>query len=85
MLVCCECRFWRAVGNVEDATYGYCRYRAPAAILPHSVSAMILAEHDKFELGERDVPPRGFQPIHPITNALWGCGEGELIKEQDDE
>jgi len=77
MMKCCDCRFWKAVGTTEDATEGYCRYRAPSAILPHRVSAKDLAERDKFELGDREIPPRGFQPMHPITNALWGCGEGK--------
>lgn len=77
MILCFKCQFWKAIGATKDATDGYCRYRAPSAILPFRVSAKILAERDKFELGERDVPPRGFQPMHPITNALWGCGEGK--------
>ena len=77
MLLCCDCQYWKAIGALEDATEGYCRFRAPPAIMPFRVPAKTLAERDKFELGERDVPPRGFQPLHPITNALWGCGEGK--------
>ena len=62
------------------ATNGYCRFNAPATILPHQLSRKDLSERDKFELGERAVPPRAFQPIHPITNSLWSCAQAKRLK-----
>ena len=82
MLICCDCRYWKPIGKVEDATNGYCRMRAPAAIMPYRISAKELSERDKFELGERDIPPRSMQPLHPISNALWGCGEALPLTEE---
>jgi hypothetical protein len=26
------------------------------------------------------VPPRAFQPIHPITNSLWSCAQAKRLK-----
>lgn len=83
MMQCCDCQFWKPKGAAKDAIEGFCCYRAPSAILPFRVPAKALAERDKFELGERDIPPRGFQPLHPITNALWGCGEGKPLSDLD--
>ncbi len=80
MISCCDCLYWKPAGaNPDEATSGFCRFHAPSAILPYQVSAMDLAERDKFELGERDIPPRSMQPLHPITNALWSCGEGKPV------
>ena len=42
------------------ATNGYCRFNSPAATLPHQLSRKDLSKRDKFELGERALPPRGF-------------------------
>ena len=69
MLNCCFYEFWKPIGDDRvAATNGYCRFYTPAAILPHQLSRKDLSERGKFELGERAVPPRTFQPIHPITN-----------------
>ena len=39
-----------------------------------------LSECDKFELGKRAVPPRAFQPLHPIANSLWSCAQAKRLK-----
>jgi hypothetical protein len=58
MLNCCFCEFWKPIGDDRiAATNGYCRFNAPAAILPHQLSRKDLSERDKFELGDRAVPP----------------------------
>jgi len=81
MLNCCFCEFWKPIGDDRvAATNGYCRFNAPAAILPHQLSRKDLSELDKFELGDRAVPPRAFQPIHPITNSLWSCAQAKRLK-----
>jgi hypothetical protein len=81
MLNCCFCEFWKPIGDDRiAATNGYCRFNAPAAILPHQLSRKDLSERDKFELGDRAVPPRAFQPIHPITNSLWSCAQAKRFK-----
>ena len=80
-LNCCFCEFWKPIGDDRiAANNGYCRFNAPAAILPHQLSRKDLSERDKFELGDRVVPPRAFQPIHPITNSLWSCAQAERPK-----
>ena len=81
MLNCCFYEFWKPIGDdCVAATNGYCRFNAPAAILPHQLSRKDLSERDKFELGDRAVPPRAFQPIHPITNSLWSCAQAKRLK-----
>ena len=81
MLNCCFCEFWKPIGDDRiAATNGYCRFNAPAAILPHQISRKDLSERDKFELGDRAVPPRAFQPIHPITNSLWSYAQAKRLK-----
>ena len=78
---CCFCEFWKLI--VDDrvaATDGYWRFNTPAAILPHQLSRKDLSERDKFELGERAVPPRSGLPIHPITNSLWSCAQAKRLK-----
>lgn len=81
MLNCCFCEFWKPIGDDRiAATNGYCRFKTPAAILPHQLSRKDLSERDKFELGDRAVPPRAFQPIHPITNSLWSCAQAKRLK-----
>jgi hypothetical protein len=81
ILNCCFCEFWKPIGDDRiPATNGYCRFNAPAAILPYQLSRKDLSERDKFELGERAVPPHAFQPIHPITNSLWSCAQAKRFK-----
>ena len=86
MLNCCFCEFWKPIGgDCIAVTNGYCRFNAPAAILPHQLSRKGLFERDKFKLGERTVPPRTVppragQPIHPITNLLWSCAQAKRLK-----
>jgi hypothetical protein len=71
MLNCCISELWKPISDDRIATTnGYCRLDAPAAILPHQLSRKDTSERNKFELRERSVPPRGFQPNHPITNSL---------------
>lgn len=78
MLTCCQCAFWHPInGDHDTATNGHCRFHAPAAILPHQLKRVEMAEIDKFALGARAVPPRALQPLHPITNTLWGCGQAK--------
>jgi len=80
-LNCCFCEFWKPIGDDRIAAINaYCRFNAPAAILPHQLSRKDLSERDKFELGDRAVPPRAFQPIHPITNSLWSCAQAKRLK-----
>jgi hypothetical protein len=81
MLNCCICEFWRSIGDDRvTATNEYCRINAPAAILPHQLSCKDLSKRGKFELGERTVLPRAFQPIHPITNSLCCCAQANRLK-----
>ena len=79
-----ELLFLRILKLIGDdrvtATNGYYCFNAPAAILPHQLSRKDLSERDKFELGDRAVPPRAFQPIHPITNSLWSCAQAKRLK-----
>ena len=78
---CCIYEFWRPIGNDRvAATTGYRRFSAHVTILPHQLSRIDLSERDKFELGERAVPPRAIQPIHPITNSLRSCTQEKRIK-----
>jgi hypothetical protein len=81
ILNCFFCEFWKPIGDDRiPATNGYCRFNAPAAILPYQLSRKDLSERDKFELGERAVPPHAFQPIHPITNSLWSSAQAKRFK-----
>ena len=81
MLSCCFYEFWKPIGDDRvAATNGYCRFNTPAAILPHQLSRKNLSKRDKFELGERAVPPSTSQPIHPITNSLWSCAQTKRLK-----
>ena len=78
---CCFCEFCKLiVDNRVAAANGYCGFNAPAAILPNLLSRKDLSERDKFELGERAVPPRDGLPIHLITNSLWGCAQAKHLK-----
>ena len=81
MLNCCFCEFWTLiVGNRVAATNGYCHFNAPAAILPHLLSRKDLFERDKFELGERAVPPRAGMPIDTITNPPRSCAQAKRLE-----
>ena len=81
MVICCFCEFWKPIGDDRvAATIEYSRFNAPAATLPHQLSRKDLSERDKFELGERAVPPRAGLPIHPITNSLRGCTQTKRPK-----
>jgi hypothetical protein len=81
MLTYCFYEFWKPIGDDRvAATIRYCRFNTPAAILPHQLSHKDLSKRDRFELGERAVPPRTFQPIHPITNSLWSCAQTKRVK-----
>ena len=61
MLSCYFCKLWIPIGDDRvAAANGYCRFNAPAAILPHQLSRRVLSERDQFELGERAVPPHAF-------------------------
>ena len=61
MLNYCFFEFWKPIRDDRvAATNGYCRSNSPAATLPHQLSRKDLSERDKFELGERAVPPRAF-------------------------
>ena len=81
MLNCCICEFWEPISDDHfAATNGYCRFNAPITILQHQLSRKDSSERDKFELDERAVPPRAFQPIHPITNLLRSCAQAKRLK-----
>ena len=78
---CCFCEFWKLI--VDDrvvAINGYCRFDAPAAILPHHLCRKDISERNKFELRERAVQPRVFELIHSITNSLWICAQVKRLK-----
>ena len=71
MLNCCFCEFWKPIGDDRiAATNGYCRFNAPAAILPHQLSRKDLSERDKFELGERAGRLSAYSSDHKFTMEL---------------
>ena len=81
MLNCCICELWKSIGDDRvAANNGYCRFNAPAAILPHQLSRKDISERNKFELRERAVQPRVFELIHSITNSLWICAQVKRLK-----
>ena len=79
-----ELLFLRILKLIDDdrvaETNGYCRFNAPAAILPPQLSRKDLSERDKFDLGKRALPPYAFQSIHPIINLLWSCAQAKRLK-----
>ena len=78
-----ELLYLRILKPVRDnrvaTTNGYCHFNTPAAILPHQLRRKDISEVSKFELRKRAKPPRGFQPIHPITNSLWICAQRKRL------
>ena len=81
LLNCCICKLWKPIGGDRvAANNGYCRFNAPATILPHQLSRKDISERNKFELRERAVPPRVFELIHSITNSLWICAQVKRLK-----
>ena len=77
----CICELWKPIGDDRVAVNnGYCRFNAPAAILPHQLSHKDISERNKFELRERAVPPRVFELIHSITNSLWIYAQVKRLK-----
>ena len=81
MLNCYICEFWKPIGGDHvAATNRYCRFNTPAVIPPHQLSCKVISGRDKTELGERAMPPRAFQPIHPVTNSLWICTQAKRLK-----
>ena len=78
---CSFYEFWKLIFDDRvAATNGYYRLNAPAAILLHQLRRIDLCERDKFELGERAVPPRAGLPIDTITNPPRSCAQAKRLE-----
>ena len=78
---CRFCEFWKLIFDDRVAAInGYQRLNAPAAILLHQLSRTDLSERNKFELGERAVPPRAGMPIDTITNPPRSCAQAKRLE-----
>ena len=52
----------------------------PATNLTHQLSRKDISKRNKFELGERAMLSRAFQPTYPITNSLSICAQAKRLK-----